>query len=248
MLRAVRFAAKLGFRIEPATEASLSRLGELLAAMPAARLFDECQKLFLSGHAIQSYELLRHYDLFRHLFPTADESMDTLEGENFRALVLKALDNTDQRVAENKPVTPTFLFAVFLWGPVSVMAHELRQSGMAPMQAMLEATDTVLRAQQQHVSIPRRFGVPMKDIMVMQLRFRKQHGKRALRALEHASFRAAYDFLLLRVAAGDEPAETAEFWTKLQEMDTDHRRSAVQPKPGGRRKRRRTPRRRKPVG
>ncbi|MGD8482669.1 MAG: polynucleotide adenylyltransferase PcnB, partial [Gammaproteobacteria bacterium] len=230
MLRAVRFAAKLGFRFEPATEGSLSRLGELLAAMPAARLFDECQKLFLSGHAVQSYELLRHYDLFRHLFPAADESMDTLEGENFRALVLKALDNTDRRVAENKPVTPTFLFAVFLWGPVSVMADDLRQSGVAPMQALLEAADTVLRAQQQHVSIPRRFGVPMKDIMVMQLRFRKQHGKRALRTLEHPSFRAAYDFLLLRVAAGYESAETAEFWTKLQEMDADHRRSAVQPK------------------
>jgi poly(A) polymerase len=128
------------------------------------------------------------------------------------------------------------------------MADDLRQSGVAPMQALLEAADTVLRAQQQHVSIPRRFGVPMKDIMVMQLRFRKQHGKRALRTLEHPSFRAAYDFLLLRVAAGYESAETAEFWTKLQEMDADHRRSAVQPKPGGRRKRRRTPRRRKPGG
>ncbi|MGB5591837.1 MAG: polynucleotide adenylyltransferase PcnB, partial [Gammaproteobacteria bacterium] len=69
MLRAVRFAAKLGFRIDPASEAPLLELGELLAEVPAARLFDESIKLFLSGHAVQSYELLRRYNLFQHLFP-----------------------------------------------------------------------------------------------------------------------------------------------------------------------------------
>jgi len=248
MLRAVRFAAKLGFRIEPATEAPLSRLGDLLGSVPPARLFDECQKLLLSGYAVQSYELLRHYDLFRHLFPSADAAMDTLEGESFRKLVLRALESTDRRVAEGKPVTPTFLFAVFLWGAVSRMTSELRDAGEAPMQALLEAVDTALRGQQRHVSIPRRFGVPMKDIMALQLRFRRQHGKRALRTIEHPSFRAAYDFLLLRVEAGDEPAETADFWTKLQGMDAEHQRSAVQPKRGGRRRRRRPPRRKNPTG
>ncbi len=248
MLRAVRFAAKLGFRIDPASEAPLFKLGELLAVMPPARLFDECQKLFLSGHAVQSFEHLRHYGIFRLLFPTADAEMDSLEGEVFRALVLKALENTDRRVAEGKPVTPTFLFAVFLWGAVTRMAKELREAGGAPMQALLDSADTILRSQQRHISIPRRFGVPMKDIMAMQLRFTHQHGRRALRTMEHPSFRAAYDFLLLRVEAGDEPAETAEFWTKLQDMDSEHRRSAVQPKRGRTRKRRRPPRRKRPAG
>jgi len=248
MLRAVRFAAKLGFRIDPASEAPLSTFGNLLAAVPPARLFDECQKLFLSGHAVQSFEHLRHYGLFRYLFPAADAEMDTLEGEVFRTLVLRALENTDRRVAEDKPVTPTFLFAVFLWGGVSRMAAELRDAGAPPMQALLESADTVLRSQQGHISIPRRFGVPMKDIMAMQLRFRHQHGRRALRTLEHPSFRAAYDFLLLRVQAGDEPEETAEFWTRLQAMDTEHRRSAVQPKRGRARKRRPPTRRKRPPG
>jgi len=248
MLRAVRFAAKLGFRIEPASEAPLFKVGDLLAGMPAARLFDECQKLFLSGHAVQSFEHLRHYGLFRHLFPAADAEMDTLEGEVFRKLVLKALENTDRRVSEGKPVTPTFLFAVFLWRGVTRMAKDLEEAGGTPMQALLESADTVLRSQQRHISIPRRFGVPMKDIMAMQLRFRHQHGRRALRAIEHPSFRAAYDFLLLRVEAGDEPAETAEFWTRLQSMDGEHRRSAVQPKRGRARKRRRPPRRKRPAG
>jgi len=137
---------------------------------------------------------------------------------------------------------------VFLWGGVSRMADELQQAGVPPMQAMLESADTVLRSQQRHISIPKRFGIPMKDVMAMQLRFRHQHGRRALRTVEHPSFRAAYDFLLLRVAAGDEPAETAEFWTRLQDMDSEHRRSAVQPKRGRSRKRQRPQRRKRPVG
>ncbi|UCC13619.1 MAG: polynucleotide adenylyltransferase PcnB [Gammaproteobacteria bacterium] len=246
MLRAVRFAAKLGFRIEASTEAPLFELGELLRDVPAARLFDECLKLFLSGHALPSFELLRHYDMFRHLFPAADSELEGLEGETFRALVLNSLENTDRRVAEGKTVTPTFLFAVFLWGSVSRLAGKLRESGDAPMQAMLEAADTVLRNQQSHVSIPRRFGVPLKDIMALQVRFRNQHGRRALRVLEHPSFRAAYDFMRLRSLAGEDSVENVEFWTQLQEMDPEHRRSKVQPARGRRRRRRRPPRRKKP--
>jgi poly(A) polymerase len=247
MLRAVRFAAKLGFRIEPDTEAPLFELGDLLLEVPPARLFDESMKLLLGGTALQTFEHLRHYGFFRRLFPAADAEMDTLEGENYRALVLRALENTDRRVAEDKSVTPMFLFAVFLWGPVTRMAAELREAGQPPMQSLIEAADTVIRGQQAHVSIPRRFGTPMKDIMALQYRFRNKHGKRALRVLQHPGFRAAYDLLRLRTDAGDEPAETLEFWKKLLEMDPEHQRSAVQPA-GGRRRRRRPRRRRPPQG
>jgi len=244
MLRAVRFAAKLGFRFDPATEAPLLTLGDLLAEVPAARLFDESLKLFLSGHAVQSYELLRHYGLFRHLFPATDRALDQEENDSFRALLLKALENTDDRVANGQPVTPMFLLGVFLWQPAERLAATLRESGDAPMQAMIEACDTVLRGQQQHVSIPRRFGTPMREMMVMQLRMRNQHGRRALRLLEHPRFRAGFDFLRLRVAAGDEAPEVLEFWERLEAMDPEHRKAAVAPRRGERGPRRR-PRRRK---
>lgn len=244
MLRAVRFAAKLGFRFDPATEAPLLTLGDLLAEVPAARLFDESLKLFLSGTAVQSYELLRHYGLFRHLFPATDRALDQEENDSFRSLLLKALENTDERVANGQPVTPMFLLGVFLWQPAEKLAATLRESGDAPMQAMIEACDTVLRGQQQHVSIPRRFGTPMREMMVMQLRMRNHHGRRALRLVEHPRFRAGFDFLRLRVAAGDETPDVLEFWERLESMDPEHRKAAVAPKRGERGPRRR-PRRRK---
>jgi poly(A) polymerase len=244
MLRAVRFAAKLGFRIEPATEAPIFELGPLLRDMPPARLYEEAQKMFLSGHGVASYELLRHYRLFEHLFPAAVAELDRDDSDVARSLMLAALRNTDERVASNQPVTPMFLFGVFLWPAIRRLATKLEAAGDAPIPALMEAFDTVLRAQQDRVSIPRRHSTPMKDMMVMQLRFQRQQGRRALRVVEHPRFRAAYDLLRLRVAAGDEDAEVEAFWTKLQGMDAEHRQAVV--KPGkGRRRRRRPPRRRR---
>lgn len=272
LLRAVRFAAKLGFRIEPATEVPLRALAASLESVPPARLFDEILKLFLGGHAVPSYELLRRYGHFRQLFPVVDALLDSEAGGAYRALLLEALANTDERVAADEPVTPVFLFAVLLWGPVRQHAARLEEAGETPVQAMLLAADEIVDAQQRHVAIPRRITTPMKEMMVMQLRLQKTRGRRVLSVLGHPRFRAAYDLLLLRARIGDADPGLAEFWTGLQGMDDDSRAAAVQP--GGRKghgsgrpapgpgtataatdgpgaakpRRRRRPRRRKPGG
>ncbi|MGB5592024.1 MAG: polynucleotide adenylyltransferase PcnB, partial [Gammaproteobacteria bacterium] len=171
-------------------------------------------------------------------------ALDMEENDSFRKLVLRALENTDERVAQGLPVTPMFLLGVFLWRPAMTLADTLIESGDSPLKALIEASDTVLRAQQRHVSVPRRFGTPMREMMTMQLRFQNQHGRRALRLLEHPRFRAAFDFLRLRVEAGDEDPEVFKFWERLESMDNEHRQAAVKPKRGERGRRRR-PRRRK---
>jgi poly(A) polymerase len=253
LLRAARFAAKLGFRLDPATEAPVEEMGALLASVPPARLFDETLKLFLSGHAVESYEALRHYGLFRYLFPAADALLDAPEGDRFRALVLAGLGNTDQRVAADQPVTAVFMFCLLLWGPVERRARELEAEGESPVEALLFAADEVGDAQQAHVAIPRRVLAPAKEMMLMQLRLQRTRGKRALGTLGHPRFRAAYDFLVLRAQAGEADPELAEFWTKIQDMSPEDRAAAVDAGPGtggagtGRRRRRR-PRKRKPGG
>lgn len=227
LLRTVRFAAKLGFRIEPATEAPLRSLAKSLEAVPPARLFDEVLKLFLSGHGVASYELLRRYGQFAQLFPAVDALLDSEAGEPYRALLLEALQNTDQRVADDEPVTPVFLFGVLLWGPVRRLAARFEERGESQVQALLLAADEVTDAQQRHVSIPRRITTPMKELMVMQLRLQRTRGRRVLGLLGQARFRAAYDFLCLRARAGDADPALAEFWTELQAMDDDARAAAV---------------------
>jgi poly(A) polymerase len=132
LLRAVRFAAKLGFRIEPATEAPLRTLAPLLEAVPPARLFEEILKLFLGGYAVPSYELLRRHGLFSYLFPAVGALLDSEAGGPYRALLLEALANTDERVAADEPVTAVFLFSVLLWGPVRQRAARLEEAGESP--------------------------------------------------------------------------------------------------------------------
>ncbi len=238
MLRAARFAAKLGFNVDPETEAPISRLAYLLGEVPPARLFEECLKLFISGHAVASFEKLRHYGLFDQLFPQTEEALNHEEHEFPLTLVFKGLENTDRRLAADKPVTPAFLFAVLLWEPLRRMAERLeREEGLPPYPAIQQAAGWVIARQVQRVAIPRRFTTPMREIWSLQPRFLHTRGKRPARLLAHPRFRAAYDFLLLRSEAGEADPTLAAWWTRYQEE------RGLDPtggqKPAGRRRRRR---------
>ena len=243
MLRAARFAAKLGFRIEPRTEAPIPDLAGLLADVPAARLFEEVLKLFMSGHAVASFEKLRQYGLFGELFPDTEQALAGQEQDFPHTLVLKGLENTDRRVAEGKPVTPAFLFAVLLWEPVRLRWLDLQGEGMSPYTALQVAGGDILERQLARVSIPRRFSTPMREIWTLQSRFAHTRGKRPHRLAAHPRFRAAYDFLLLRAEAGEADGALAGWWTDFQ---AEHAPGpAAEEAPAPRRRRRRGGRRRR---
>jgi poly(A) polymerase len=219
MLRMVRFAAKLGFRIDAASESAIYELHESLRNVPPARLFDEIQKLFMSGYAVAAYERLRHYRLFEHLFPGVEASL-AAEREGFPlTLVARGLINTDKRVNEAKSVTPAFLFAVLLWDAVRVRADALRAQGKNDAEAMNLAAAQIVSEQSTRVAIPKRFSIQAKEIWGLQQRLRYRNGRRPLRLLEHPRFRAGYDFLLLRTECGEENRELSEWWTDFQYKD-----------------------------
>ncbi|WP_456447593.1 polynucleotide adenylyltransferase PcnB [Thiolapillus sp.] len=243
MLRAARFAAKLGFSIEAATEEPISRVGHLLAEVPSARLYEEVLKLFISGYAVSAFEKLRHYGLFAQLFPQTEEALSHEDHEFPLTLVLKGLENTDRRLAQDKPVTPAFLFAVLLWEPLRLLAEDLQAQGMPFYQALQEAGGLVIGRQVQRVAIPRRFSTPMREIWTLQARFHNIKGKRPLRLLAHPRFRAAYDFLLLRAEAGEADTELAAWWTRYQEEQGLDPKGGS--KPASRRRRRRRPRKKR---
>lgn len=240
MLRAVRFAVKLGFRLEPASEAPLQTLAPLLAEIPPARLYEEVLKLFLGGVAVQTFEMLRHYGLFEHLFPATERCLaEEREGYPL-TLLLRALANTDARIAEGKPVTPAFLFAALLWEPLRKAAERLRQEGMAEMPALQQAARDVLQAQARHAVLPRRFATQAREIWLLQPRLRRNSGQRAARLLQHPRFRAAYDFLLLRADAGEEELRPlCDWWTQFQQAGESDREAMARPPRRARRGRRR---------
>jgi poly(A) polymerase len=231
MLRAVRFAAKLDFSIEPATEAPIRKLAYLLDGVPPARLFDECLKLFLSGFGAKSYRLLQQYGLFEHLFPMSAAAFALPPYEYAQEMLERGLINTDERIAADKPVTPTFLFAVLLWSAVLRELNE-RQAGPAPdLAQLMQACDAVLRAQQSRVALPRRFAMPMRELLMLQPRFNRRSGVKSLSLLQHPRFRAAYDFLLLRAQVGVADPELAKWWTDIQVLPQEERVALVQARP-----------------
>jgi poly(A) polymerase len=69
ILRAVRFAAKLGFTVEPASKTPLQPAPGSCPEVPVSRLFDEMVKLLQTGHGLASLEQLSFQGLGRGLFP-----------------------------------------------------------------------------------------------------------------------------------------------------------------------------------
>ncbi len=250
MLRAVRFAAKLDFTIEKKTSAPIKSLAPMLEQIPAARLFDEVLKLFMEGQALRVYALLKHFDLFRPLFPATQRLLDDGH-ESASALIEQGLINTDQRISENKPVTPAFIYAVMLWPVVKKEFDTLLASGMPEIPALHQAAQTCISAQQHHTSIPKRFSMPMRDIWELQFRLPRRSGRKASELLEHRYFRAAYDFLLLREEAGEIAEELGPWWTAFQEANEETRlgmqKKVSGDKSGSGKRRRRKPRTRKPT-
>jgi poly(A) polymerase len=232
MLRALRFAAKLDFELAPETAAPLTELSELLLDVPPARLFDEFGKLFLHGKALATFRLMREYHLFGMLFPEADLALDrSPEG---LALAEAALANTDERVADERPVTPGFLLAAMLWPAVRVQRAQFEADGMPPREALEEAGNAVLARQQMHTAVPRRFSTFVRETWALQPRLEGAGGRRVVRITEHPRFRAAYDFLVVRERAGEDTGAMGDWWTRYQDADEATQGSMRQALGGGR--------------
>ncbi len=246
MIRAIRFAAKLGFDIDEEIEQAIREHGRLLIDVPSARLYEETLKLFHSGHAVESFAALQEYDLLRYLFPmTADAIYEDASVTRFIEL---ALTSTDARITAGQPVTPAFLFAAMLWAPLKLAAEREAGQGVPYGMALQQSISGLINNQVRSLSIPRRFTTVMRDIWAMQSRFRYRKGRRAESLLEHPKFRAGYDFLCLRARSGEDVQEDCDFWTERQKQSPAHQNREQQREARPRNaKKKRSRRRRKPA-
>lgn len=221
MLRAVRLAAKLRFTIDGPSAEPIPRLAALLQEAAPARLFEECLKLFLSGHAEASFLGLEANGLLPGLFPETAVALRANRNGALRKMLLAGLRGTDARIAADEPVSPAFLFALLLWPAYCRNLALLQAQGVHPAEAERRAADRVTLHQVETVALPRRFSLPMQEIWLLQGRFSQRQRKRVVRLLSHPRFRAAFDFLSLRQTASDDHAADVAFWAEAQH-DPDH--------------------------
>ena len=228
LLRVVRFAAKLGFAIDPATREPIQVMAPLINNVPAARVFDEMLKLLMSGHALACLQQLRKEGLHHGLLPLLDVVLEQPLGEKFVTL---ALENTDERVRQGKGVSPGFLFASLLWHQVLEKWNAYKAAGEYPIPALHLAADDVLNTQTEKLALQRRITTDMRDIWAMQPRFERRTGKSPYKLLEHMRMRAGYDFLLLRCESGELDPEIGEWWTAFIAADGPGREELLAKKP-----------------
>ncbi len=251
MLRAIRFATKLDMKIADETRAPIAELAPLMANIPAARLFEEFLKMFISGKAVANYEQLRSYNLFIYFFPAVEQELNN-NNELLERFILLAMGNTDKRINNEQRVTPAFLFAAMLWYPLQKAIQQINaMNQLAPQDAFFAALSEIMPEQQRSIAIPKRFQAMMKDIWILQEKLARREGKKSFKTFEHPKFRAGYDFLLLRAEIEtDNPhlSELAKWWTDFQEVSNEARLQMIKGIKSPPSSKRRTPRkRRKPA-
>ena len=226
IVRAVRFVAKLsdlGFSLDAKTTAPLKRTLKLLTEVPQSRLFDEMLKLLQTGHALSSVAQLKHLGLQKGIYPL----LDIVVARSEEAFVKTALQDTDRRVAEGKPVAPSFLLASVLWSDVreSWNAKRLKQP---PFPALQEAIDEVFDSRIGDVSGRGKLGADMRDIWMMQPRFEKRVGSGPWTLVDHVRFRAGFDFMRLRADVGEVDVLLADWWQEFSLADDASREDLLQ--------------------
>ena len=227
ILRAIRLASKLDFSIEKNTEAPIKACAYLLESIPSARLFDEFLKLFFSGYGLITYNKLISYQVFSVLFPPLAKFISFTDSRD-RIMLEGAFQSTDDRILNAKSVTPAFLLAAILWPAVRRSFQQNISANLAPMLAMHEAGQEIIENQLARIAIPKRFSIPMREIWEYQLRLERRNGKKAALLVTKKRFRAAYDFLLLREASGEELDGLGQWWTSYQAANPQQRQTMQQ--------------------
>jgi poly(A) polymerase len=227
IIRAVRFAAKLnalGFKFEDKTAAPLREMRGLLADVPQSRLFDEMLKLLQTGHSLASIEQLKTLGLGTGIYPLLDVVVEMAD-DPFLKL---AMQDTDRRVGEGKPVAPSFLLSCVLWSDVRQGWEQRHQRGEHVMPALQDAIDDAFNAKIGDVSGRGKLGIDMREIWTMQPRFEKRTGSAPYSMLEQPRFRAGFDFLRLRGKTGEIDPALGEWWEKFSTAYDDERHAMIE--------------------
>ena len=220
IIRAIRFAAKLSpldFRLDKATSAPIREALPLLHDVPQSRMFDEMLKLLQTGHALGTIGILRKHQLTDNIYPLLTLAVQRADDPFVNA----ALQDTDRRVGEGKPVAPSFLLSCLLWQDVREAWARKTAERKPPFVGLQEAIDEVFDACIGDVSGRGKLAADMREIWMMQPRFEKRSGNSPYSLVAQLRFRAGFDFLRLRSHVGEVEESLADWWQTFSGTTND---------------------------
>ncbi len=211
MIRAVRFACKLGLILPPETAKPLPDLAYLLGEAAPARLYEEVLKLFLGGQAVCVFERLMQHGLLEALFEQTDLSINEPDALS-RSFIPAGLGFIDQQIAEGKRVSPALVFAILLWEPLIERLDPNLEGQFTDLEALIKQSQLVINEQNLRTAIPKPVSQVAREIWAFQLPLQCRPEK-AAEMVQHPRFALAYQFLQLRAQVQPELQAVVAFWT-----------------------------------
>lgn len=239
ILRAVKFAARLGFTIEPETfEAALRHCSEIMRCSQA-RVQEEVLRLLASGNARAAIQIMDDMGLLEHLLPDIAAYLRKAD-EQGKTLLWGFLDSLDSHDRERTPLSTGLVvgtaFAPLIFERMDDAAHGELDYGTR--------IDRVIGSITGCLPIPRRESALLKQILIARRRLqRMEEGRRRRGSLAKmrgkAYFPAAVLFCELELAArGADAQKVAQWRASLGVGEEVLAEMPAPPKPRRRRRRR----------
>jgi poly(A) polymerase len=211
ILRAAKFAGRLGFSIEPQTFAAMAEAaGEIVRAAPP-RLLEEILRLLRGGHALDSFQLLRDVGALRWLVPVLADFLQAARHDQ-RVEFWRLLEALDQRVLAGRVPPAPVLLGALLVCPVSAMTE------LNPGRSASSIAEELLGPLSSTLRLPRRDAGCLKRICGVQHRFTQTDENKRFRTagfVQGPYFDEAFELFELRMFALGQDADAVERWREI---------------------------------
>ncbi|MFO1009869.1 MAG: polynucleotide adenylyltransferase PcnB [Planctomycetota bacterium] len=223
ILRAIKFATRLGFRIEERTWEAMCELAPRLSRSAPPRVLEEILRLMRSGTALGAFRMMRASGALRVILPQVDAYLgskdDALAQERADGFwrLLEALDNDVHGGFE--PSTALCLALLFL-RIVEREAFPDTRTLPGPPPDLVTVTGEVLEALAIETRLPRREVNRARRIILNQRRFTQASTKRfrPLLFMRGEEFPESLELFRLRVAARGQGWDIYEGWKARYEL------------------------------
>ncbi len=212
ILRAIRFAAMLNFKLEGKSEEQLSKLGHLLRDISNARMADEIKKLFLGGFAQPIYQKMNNCKIFSFVFPSYANYLNNASENKFNIWLEMLFSESDQRVKQQEHLSLTYTFAAILWQPYRKKSLKGHGKGN---RLNYRVADNLLFDQSKCTYLPRHIGGRIQDIWRLQY-ILEQKDTQDSEVASSRNFRPALRLLELRSKFGEVQKSICDRWIPLR--------------------------------
>lgn len=225
ILRAIKFAARLGLRIDDATWEAMREAAEDLSRSAPPRLLEEVTRLLKSGSSLRAFQLLRDCGALSVLLPELGAWLDS-EDVAARMKFWRGLEALDSRVRKNRrAMTTPLVFARMLW---PMFASENGDDDKLRDADLGKLVESVLGPILKNLSFSRLESGRLKRILVVQRRFRPTTGASGGRSrgfkpatfIKQDYFVEALRLFEMRCITSDDGWEELDRWSALYEEQT----------------------------